>query len=238
MTGAIAFDAFHARLGRPERILVLAPHPDDETCGCGGLLAMAAAAGVRIDVVLLTDGTASHRASDSHPPARLAALRRAEMARALRRLNCRARPVRLGLPDGDCELLSATDLAPARRRLERVLRRAAPDLILAPWRRDPHGDHRAGAVIARRAAVRAAPRARLAEYDVWTALTGEPGDQPRPGEVDPVALDVRPVLSAKRRALAAHASQLGRRITDDPDGFAFTRAQRRALLSPVERYFL
>ncbi|HQQ79461.1 MAG TPA: PIG-L family deacetylase, partial [Thermoanaerobaculia bacterium] len=41
------------------RVLVLAPHPDDEVFGCGGALADLASRGATIDVLLVTDGAAS-----------------------------------------------------------------------------------------------------------------------------------------------------------------------------------
>ena len=40
-------------LGGDERILVLAPHPDDETLGCGGTAARLAAAGAMVHIVIL-----------------------------------------------------------------------------------------------------------------------------------------------------------------------------------------
>ena len=60
--------------------LVLAPHPDDESLGCGGLIAAAAAAGLPLRVVVVSDGTGSHPAV---PPARLKALREAETRAAI-----------------------------------------------------------------------------------------------------------------------------------------------------------
>jgi hypothetical protein len=41
-----------------ERPLVIAPHPDDETLGCGGAIATWTTAGVQPDIVFLTDGAA------------------------------------------------------------------------------------------------------------------------------------------------------------------------------------
>ena len=40
----------------PERVLVIAPHPDDEVFGCGGMLAHHAAQGATVRVLVLTDG--------------------------------------------------------------------------------------------------------------------------------------------------------------------------------------
>ena len=66
--------------GRP--LLVLAPHPDDESLGCGALLAQAFA-GVGAHVACLTDGAASHPGSRLVPPDQLAAIRRAEVLDAV-----------------------------------------------------------------------------------------------------------------------------------------------------------
>ena len=52
------------------RPLVLAPHADDESLGCGGLLAQAVAAGLQPGVLVLTDGAGSHPGSTRYPPAR------------------------------------------------------------------------------------------------------------------------------------------------------------------------
>src|SRR5262245_24685447 len=44
-------------------VLVLAPHPDDESLGCGGLIAACQAQGHPVHVLVLTDGAGSHRRS-------------------------------------------------------------------------------------------------------------------------------------------------------------------------------
>ena len=57
--------------------VVIAPHPDDETLGCGAIIARKRAAGTNVRVVIVTDGRRSHR-SDKIPVHRLIALRRKE----------------------------------------------------------------------------------------------------------------------------------------------------------------
>ena len=66
-----------------KRILVVAPHPDDESLGCGGLIAKLAAAGRLFHTLFVTDGGASHSASFKWPRRRLAAQREWEAADAL-----------------------------------------------------------------------------------------------------------------------------------------------------------
>ena len=72
--------------------LILAPHPDDESLGCGGLIASCCAAGRPPLVALLTDGSGSHPHSMRYPPERLASVREAEARHAVSILGlCRDR---------------------------------------------------------------------------------------------------------------------------------------------------
>src|ERR1700677_4731820 len=66
-----------------ERPLILAPHADDESLGCGGLIAACCQRGRPPFVVILTDGAASHPGSREYPPDRLRALRAQEARRAV-----------------------------------------------------------------------------------------------------------------------------------------------------------
>jgi len=96
--------------GAGERLLVLAPHCDDETLACGGILALAVRAGARTHVVLVTNGDgfpyAAERFFDEAevPPkdyVRLGAERQKETLAALSELGVPAREVTfLGYPDG------------------------------------------------------------------------------------------------------------------------------------------
>ncbi len=67
----------------PGGVVVLAPHPDDESLGCGGLLAAAASCGRAAAVIFISDGGASHRNSRRYPPRLLRSLREEEALAAL-----------------------------------------------------------------------------------------------------------------------------------------------------------
>src|ERR1700742_5149972 len=73
--------------------LVLAPHPDDESLGCGGLIAACVAAGRDPLVAVLTDGTGSHPGSLAFPPDRLRTLRAQEVRAAVGHLGLAAHRV-------------------------------------------------------------------------------------------------------------------------------------------------
>ena len=197
---------------------VLAPHPDDESLGCGGLLALLADAGAPTRVVVVTDGCRSHPNSASYPPDRLRALREAEARAAVAALGLDADAVTFlrhpdcGLPGEGSEAFEAAadGLAEAIEGVETVL---------VPWRRDPHCDHVGTWALACAAAARMDEPPRWIEYPVWAWPKAESEVAPQDGEARVWRLDITPVLDRKRAAVAAHRSQTTGLIGDDPDGF-------------------
>src|SRR5688572_24119642 len=79
-------------------VLVLAPHPDDETCGAGGALILHRRQGDSVRVVFLTDGVNGDPRQRHGTKAQFAALRRGEAAGAAARLGGLEVEF-LGLPD-------------------------------------------------------------------------------------------------------------------------------------------
>ena len=183
-------------------VAVIAAHPDDEVLGAGGLMAMLAAAGVRLRLIAVTDGEASHPGAD---PAVVARTRIAESAAALDRLGAGdAEVIRLGFPDAG--------VADHEEELAAVLaeRCAGFGACLAPWEADGHADHEA----AGRAARRAVPD--MLAYPVWMWHWATPGDPRVPWQrACRVALPAD-AAARKRSAIAAFASQL----TDREGGLA------------------
>ena len=68
------------------RAVIIAPHPDDEVLGCGGIMQLLAAAGRPLQLISVTDGSASHPGSQRWTVERLSVVRPQESAEALRRL--------------------------------------------------------------------------------------------------------------------------------------------------------
>ncbi|MEO9190025.1 MAG: PIG-L family deacetylase [Acetobacteraceae bacterium] len=211
--------------------LVLAPHPDDESLGCGGLIAASVAAGLTPFVVILTDGTGSHPHSRRYPPAAL---------RDLRETETRAAAAALGLTPDRLVFLRLRDTAapsagPAfERAAERVAELAVRHgcaTICTTWRHDPHGDHEAAHVIGVAAAVRAGAQVRA--YPVWGWTLADDALLPDT-DTSGVRLDITRFLPAKRAAIAAHASQHGRVIDDDVNGFTLPPALLALFDQPFE----
>jgi LmbE family N-acetylglucosaminyl deacetylase len=215
--------------------LILAPHPDDESLGCGGLIAQCCAESRPPVVAILTDGSGSHPGSQLYPPAKLAALRQHEATRAVQILGLRHdRLFSLHAPD-----TNAPRAGPAFdaivQYLSELVRTFDCSAILATWRFDPHCDHAAAALLASAAArITGIPHR---SYPVWGWTL--PDDTPvDAGPIQGWRLDVTAHLAAKRRAIAAHASQYGGLISDDPGGFQLPAALLLELDGPWETFIL
>jgi len=212
--------------------MVLAPHPDDESLGCGGAIAAAEAIGRRVVVVVLTDGTGSHPNSRSYPAARLAALRERELRKAVVRLTSgkgAVFPLRYpdqGIPD------TAADRLKIVRQLIDIVDGQNAGAIWTTWEGDPHPDHQMAASLARQA-VSIRHHLALWRFPVWGRFTRQaPTTKDRL-----VRFDTAPYRRIKAAAVAAHRSQMTRLISDDPRGFVMAPETRRHFLSSPE-YFL
>jgi LmbE family N-acetylglucosaminyl deacetylase len=185
----------------PEKpMLVVAPHPDDETLGAGGLIAFQAARGVPITVAAVTDGERAYPDEIG-----LAELRRQEQRKALARLGVPGESiVRLALPDGN---VAAFEDELVQRLGDLV---QGHTHIVASWRGDFHGDHEACGRAAEEIALRKG--ATLTSYFFWAWHFGT------------VALlkELRlarfrlsaDLLKAKTEALKSHRSQLASKNGD------------------------
>ncbi len=173
------------------RVLVFAPHPDDEIAGPGGALALHARAGDAVRVVVTTDGT-SGDPERRYAPEAYAALRRGETRAGLRELGL-GDAAFWGFPDS-CEL-SEADLERGAQLALAELTQFRPDVVYLPWQRDGHPDHHALHVVVTRALDRAAFAGLALGYEVWNAM------------VPDLVVDTTPVMPQKVRAMLAHASQ-------------------------------
>jgi LmbE family N-acetylglucosaminyl deacetylase len=212
------------------RLLVLAPHPDDETLGCGGTILRSTGAGQPVDIVFATDGNGAHPKFLGR--AGLAARRRREGQAAAAALGVAPERVHcLGFDDGSLTA-HQDDVATALTPLMGDLR---PDHVLVPSRLDTHRDHVALGVSVRAALRGSGCDADVLEYPVWFwdhwpwvpfATIGGGSSRRRAIRTTAerwlgvkvlteftVAVDVADVLDRKRRALACHETQMTR-----PDG--------------------
>lgn len=176
------------------RWLVLAPHPDDEVFGLGATLAQAAARGLEVELVVVTDGGAQGKAAD-------------------REREALASAAALGLGTPEFWRLPDRSLQPRnaalRRALGGALQRYTPDVVFVTSPVDLHPDHRALA-LALQGVLRASTLAGLRRgLPAWVAAY-EVGSPLRPNLL--VAGDEG--WEAKRRAAACYGGQLAFRSYD------------------------
>ena len=220
-----------AEITRGGGLVVVAPHPDDESLGCGGLIAEACTTATPIVLVVVSDGTGSHPNSRTHPAATLRALREHETLAAADVLGLGADRVRfLGLPDRHVPVEGAA-AETARAAIAAAAREVDAGAVCATWAHDPHCDHFATARLVSDARADLGT-ARILSYPVWGwTLPGDVDVGPAPRGY---RFDAGPHLDAKREAIAAHRSQTTDLIDDDPDGFRLTPAMIATLARRYE----
>lgn len=240
----LPFDSYPVRAGDFLTSLgptvVVAPHPDDEALGCGGLLTLLRQAGQPVAAVLVSDGTMSHPASVLFSAPARRAVREAEFRHALTILGIDTEPLLLGLPDSRVPANPhEPDFAEAVARLQDFLKSHKAATVLVPWRRDPHPDHRATSQLVQAALAALPYPPRRLEYVVWAWERAAPTDLPTAADnVRGFRLDVGAVAARKQRAIAAHRSQVAPGIfTDDPTGFLLSAEMLAHFAGPHEVFF-
>ncbi len=212
-----------------QRLVIVAPHPDDEILAAGALASLHAARGGRVMLVAVTDGEASHRGGSSWTADALAAARREESAAGLRRLLPEAPELlRLALPDSAV----AGQVDRLREALFGTLH--PNDVVVTTWRLDGHPDHEAAGTAAADATGRVG--CRLIEAPVWMWHWATPGDDRVPwARLRSLAV---PAATRARRAeaIAAHATQLEPR--GNGLGPVLTQAILQRLGRPHDAFFV
>jgi LmbE family N-acetylglucosaminyl deacetylase len=143
--------------------LVLAPHPDDETLGCAGVIMQLRAAGRRVVVAIAADGGGCQLAKFRD---------RAEVV-ALRKKESVAACGELGVPENDLFFLGFADgelcgcSIELTTRLAHLIEKIRPASVLAPYKGDNHPDHRGLAAAVQVLTSNGQLKAPVFEYPVW-----------------------------------------------------------------------
>ena len=180
-----------------ERVVVLAPHMDDEIIGCGGTLARHVQKGASVTVVFLTDGryggVVPPGASDEErkqSEQRLVETRKTEARRSLEVLGIKDL-VFMDAEDG--QLAQTTGIA---ERLRAVLEKVNPQLVYVPFFLEGHPDHQAVSDILMAAADGMKADFLCVGYEVWTPLFPN------------CIVNIDSTFELKRAALSKYESQL------------------------------
>lgn len=193
-------------LSGARRVLVIAPHPDDETLGCGGTLAQLAPF-AEITVLLVTNGDGA-----GDLPAGASNTRKAEMAEALKLLGVNRPLTCFDEPDG-----RFSDSPAYRKRLAELLAQVKPNWVFVPWLHDSHSDHSRVA----RASCAVLAHSKVVEkvlfYEIWTPVPATH------------VVDITSTALVKRQALLCHRTVLSHGNYVDA---SFGLSQYRAIYVP------
>jgi len=205
---------------KDKTVLVVTPHPDDETFSAGGTLAMLAANGNNIQILIYTTDNAGSN-DPTMTRERLAAIRKAEEEDACRVLGIPAENITwLGHDDGMLEYVDQKELT---MQVAREIRRHRPDAVFsidpgAPYEQWHKSDHRAGALVT-------VDAMRAAAWRLYFPELEREGFKPY---IVPLAflyysaqpnytVDITEVAEQKAKAAACHTSQFGSMVDEYDD---------------------
>jgi LmbE family N-acetylglucosaminyl deacetylase len=205
---------------RSPQVLVLAPHPDDESLGCGGTLKQLTEAGISVDVAFMTRGELGCRRGIVLPPLDqlvLASQRAQEAVAACRILGVRNAHFLNGRDGGLGEQPELSD------DILRLLKTSDYSIVFCPWAFDFHPDHSATFDLLTTALKTCDCDPEVWLYEVWSTL--------HPNKI--VSIDS--TIESKMRAIRAHASQMKNYEYDYSECFQ-ALARYRGMLAPGMRH--
>ena len=170
-------------------ILVLSPHPDDESIGVGGTIRKHVTEGDTVDIIFLTSGEKGGHGRNEEETMRI---REKEARKAAKILEINSVEF-WKQPDGKCEANIANI-----ERMAAKLRVFLPAIIYVTHEGEQHPDHRAAAEIVKQATIvlQKSKRPVVYMYEVWTPLS----------TIDHI-VDISKYVAIKRKAIKAHKSQ-------------------------------
>jgi LmbE family N-acetylglucosaminyl deacetylase len=177
---------------RRQRVMVVAPHMDDEVIGCGGTLLLHRSLQSEVRVVFVSDSSGA--VDDPELARTLRDLRRTEMMK-VRDVLALGSVVELGFADGSL----INHEAAIASRLAEELRTFRPAQVLCPFPADGHADHQATAVALALATKLAGWHGEVLAYEVWSTLWPN------------MAVDIGTVAVEKARLIRMYASEMGDR---------------------------
>ncbi len=180
-----------------QRILVLAPHMDDEVIGCGGTIRKCVLEGKEVAVVYLTDGRRGNKELVSYRGQGKEGRERALIQ--IRKDEARRACTILGIKESyfldarDGKLRSTPGI---RKGLLTLLSSFQPDVVFYPFFLENHVDHRETARILLETTAETDFSFDCYAYEAWTPLYPN------------CAVDIMEVIEAKRQALSTYESQI------------------------------
>lgn len=207
------------------RVLVIAPHPEDDILGCGGTIVLHRQLGHSVNILYLTDG---EKGIPSLSTVEACQRRKEETLKAREFLDVQETQLHfLHFPDGDM-----INHAGGNYEFRMLLESINPDVIYVPSFLEMHEDHYAANIFLKNNLVQSTS---IAAYEIWTP------------QIPNRLVNITPVMDQKRSAMQEHASQ--HEILDYPDAIEGLNRYRAGmynngiqyaeafLVCPSEQYF-
>jgi LmbE family N-acetylglucosaminyl deacetylase len=185
-------------IGNPRRVVVIAPHPDDETLGAGGTIARFAAEGSEVSILIVSGHLPPLYEQEAFDTTRR------EAEEAMRGLGVKD----LEFLEIPATMVHVRPLAEVNGAITSFVRARNPEMVLLPFP-DRHIDHRVifdASVVACRPLSPTAPRVVLAYETLSETHWNVPGVEP--AFVPEIFVDISQHLGAKEQALRCYASQI------------------------------
>ncbi len=187
--------------------MIVSPHQDDETFGCGGLIALKKQLGVRVAVVFLTDGggTSTTRGYQEH-----VTLRQQEAIEALSILGVSNSDIYFqNYPDGRLQALSESEQQSLESQLQEIIERYEAQEVYVPHCKDGHCDHEAAFQVVKTAIAQLSCKVQIFQYPIWLFWKRPFLLQIKRRDLaGAYRLNISPVKTKKQAAIQVYQSQL------------------------------
>ncbi|AFY56672.1 putative LmbE-like protein [Rivularia sp. PCC 7116] len=208
--------------------IVFSPHQDDETIGCGGMIALKRSLGIPVKVVFLTDGRYGSKPDWVHPE-NVIQYRQEEAHKALEVLGIEASQAEfLNQTDGSLAHLSSEKHNLLTAQLVEILQSFEPQEVYVPHHQDGHPDHEATYYLVQSAIEQSKMQIELLQYPIWMMWRNPlSSHQYFHKNVSAYRLSIGNFKHKKHQAIAAYKSQ----TPNLPSSF------KQAIYSSYEMFF-
>lgn len=189
--------------------MVFSPHQDDETFGCGGMIARKREQGIQVGITFLTDGRGSH-CLDPHIQNQVIQIRQQESLIALDILGVNTSEIHfLNYQDGSLASLNIEKRQQIITEISELLNLYQPGEVYVPHRKDCHQDHEATYNLVKEAIIQSKITTEILQYPIWVFWRSPLFILLKLQDIAAAyRLSVTSVKEKKQKAIAAYPSQL------------------------------
>jgi LmbE family N-acetylglucosaminyl deacetylase len=189
--------------------MVFSPHQDDETFGCGGMIALKREQGIQVVVAFLTDGQGSV-GKNSQIQDKVIQIRKQEAVTALSILGVESSEIYfLDKADGTLRDLEALQRQQTIEQIAELLDKYKPGEVYVPHEKDCHKDHEATYTLVKEAIGQSKIEVDLLEYAIWLFWRAPLFIMLKLQDIaDAYRLSIAAVQDKKNKAIASYSSQI------------------------------